>query len=210
MLQKIAITIVMILLYTGCVPNDLAITPDKTSTTTTKDKTLWGDDTNTPDSEDTKDDDNTASTDSTDEKAIPRIAFPQTEYQYLSKKGKGTIKGKVYITDVYEKAIIGKNTRLYLNPITSYAKQWYKESYLSGRKMQKADQRLFNYLKFTSSNKDGVFAFYGVPAGSYYLVGTVPCKDECGYDETVNIRLATEITIRENEVVEQDLSRKVE
>ncbi len=210
MLQKIAITIVMIVLYTGCVPNDLSITPDK-KTTTKKDKNLWADDTNIDDV--TKSDNNSIDNsidESGDKKPIKRIPFPQSEYHYLAKIGKGTIKGKIYLIDTYEQAILGKNTRLYLNPITSYSKQWYKESYLSRRKMESADKRLFNYLKFTSSNKNGIFAFYGVPSGRYYLVGTVACKEECGYDESVNIRLATEITIRPNQVVNRDLSKKVE
>ena len=204
MFKKTAITIAILILYTGCVPNDLAITPSDTKTK--KDKNSWADSTNV---DDTQDNDNSIDEKSS-EAPIKRIPFPQSEYHYLAKTGKATIKGKVYLVDAYEQAILGKNTRLYLNPITSYSKQWYKQSYLSRKKMQKADKRLFNYLKFTSSNKDGLFAFYGVPSGSYYLVGTVPCKEQCGYDEAVSIRVATEVTVRDNEVVERDLSKKID
>ncbi len=203
MLKKTAIAIVIIALYTGCVPNDLSVHPTPSNKT---DKNSWANDTNVDDTEDT---DNNID-ESGDKKPIKRIVFPKSEYHYLAKTGKGTIQGKIYITDAYEQAILGKNTRLYLNPITSYSKQWYKESYLSKRKMEQPDKRLFNYLKFTSSNNKGIFAFYGVPSGSYYLVGTVACKEQCGYDESVNIRLATEITIKGNEVVDRDLSKKVE
>ncbi len=87
------------------------------------------------------------------------------------------------------------STRLYLNPITSYSEQWYEESYLGGYKMQEADPRLFNYLKFTASDKNGKFAFYGVPSGSYYLIGTVKCGEECGYDSMKNIRIATKVSV---------------
>lgn len=202
MFKKTAITIAILILYTGCVPNDLAITPSDTKTK--KDKNSWADSTNVDSSSD-----NDSSTKSSNE-PIKRIPFPQSEYHYLAKKGKATIKGKVYLVDAYEQAILGKNTRLYLNPITSYSKQWYKQSYLKRKRMDKADKRLFNYLKFTSSNKNGLFAFYDVPIGSYYLVGTVPCKEQCGYDETVSIRVATEVTVRANEVVERDLSKKID
>jgi hypothetical protein len=99
---------------------------------------------------------------------------------------------------------------LYLNPLTSYSEQWYKESYLGGYKMQKADSRLFNYLKFTASDKNGNFAFYGVPSGSYYLIGTVKCGEECGYDSMKNIRIATKVSVRGNQIVEQDLTRMAE
>ena len=93
-----------------------------------------------------------------DEK-MERIEFPTSEYYSLPRSGRGTIKRTIYITDSYGSRVLGAGTRLYLNPITSYSKQWYIESYLGGNRMQKADSRLFNYLKFTAANSNGKFAF---------------------------------------------------
>lgn len=138
-----------------------------------------------------------------------RIAFPTNEYYRLAKMGKGTIKGKIYLQDAYGH-IAGGNTRLYLNPRTSYSNQWYKQSYLGGYKMTQADPRLFNYLKFTASDEKGAFAFYGVPSGEYYLIGTVKCAQECGYATTKSIRIARRVSVTGNQVVEQDLSRAIE
>jgi hypothetical protein len=76
--------------------------------------------------------------------------------------------------------------------------------------MQAADPRLFNYLKFTASDKNGKFAFYGVPSGSYYLIGTVKCAEECGYESMKNIRIATKVSVRGNQIVEQDLTTTIE
>jgi len=136
---------------------------------------------------------------------IPRIPFPMDEYVRLARVGKGTVKGQIYITDGYEKKVVGKATRLYLNPKTSYSDQWYRESYIGGQKMQKPDDRLFNYLRFTSSDANGNFAFYGVPSGSYYLIGTVRCGMECGYDTPKSIRIATLVKVKGNQVVQKDL-----
>jgi hypothetical protein len=105
---------------------------------------------------------------------------------------------------------MGAGTRLYLNPATSYSDQWFHESYLGGYKMEKADSRLFNYLRFTAANSDGKFAFYGVPSGSYYLIGTVKCGTECGYDTPKNIRIAKKVSVVGNQIVEKDLSRMVD
>jgi len=99
---------------------------------------------------------------------------------------------------------------LYLNPVTSYSKQWYYESYLGGHKMEKADNRLFNYLRFTSANSQGQFAFYGVPNGRYYLIGTVKCAGQCGYSIPKNVRIATEVTINGNQIIQRDLSRLID
>ena len=138
---------------------------------------------------------------------MERVHFPLDEYNRLAKVGNGTVKGTIYLKNAYDKRVYGANTRLYLNPVTSYSKQWYYESYLGGHKMQKADNRLFNYLRFTSANTQGQFAFYGVPTGRYYLIGTVKCAGECGYSTPKNIRIATEVSVSGNQVVQKELSR---
>ena len=145
-----------------------------------------------------------------EENKMERIAFPASEYYRLARIGKGTVKGTIYLQDAYEKRIPGASTRLYLNPYTSYSKQWYEESYLGGYKMTKADSRLFNYLKFTASDTNGKFAFYGVPSGSYYLIGTVKCAEECGFDSEKNIRISRKVTVRGSQIIEKDLTRMMD
>jgi hypothetical protein len=140
---------------------------------------------------------------------LVRIPFPTEEYSILPKSGTGTIKGKIYLQGIYGDRAIGKKTRLYLNPVTSYSNQWYEESYLGGIKMEKADARLYNYLRFTSSDSKGNFAFYGVPRGEYYLIGTVKCRTECGYTKTKTVRVAKRVSVYGN-VVQQDLTRVME
>lgn len=138
---------------------------------------------------------------------MERVTFPISEYNKLPKSGKGTVKGTIFVKDAYDNKVYGKNTRLYLNPVTSYSKQWYNESYISGYKMEKADSRLFNYLRFTASDSAGNFAFHGVPSGTYYLIGTVKCGSECGYSAPKNIRIATQVSVSGNQVVTRELSR---
>ncbi len=137
---------------------------------------------------------------------MARIEFPVAEYTRLPRKGRGTISGKIYINDLYGSPVYGGGTRLYLNPVTSYSEQWYEVSYLGGNKMEKADGRLFNYLKFTAANSSGKFSFYGVPSGSYYLIGTVKCGTACGYESEKSIRIATRVSVYGNQIIEQDLT----
>jgi hypothetical protein len=118
--------------------------------------------------------------------------------------GDGVVKGTIAIRFNGHR-ISGHQTRLYLNPVTSYSNQWYRESYLADHKMGKSDKRLFNYLKFTASDANGVFAFYGVPAGKYYVVGTVKCT-ECGGK---NVRIARRISVSGSNTVTVDLSKSL-
>ncbi len=200
---------VMLLLFTGCVQRELVISQQNSG------QNAWGDETNIDDINISDLDGNLTETemmiteDMYDEK-MERIDFPTSEYYRLARTGKGTIKGAIYIKDAYDNKIMGAGTRLYLNPATSYSDQWYRESYIGGYKMEKADSRLFNYLRFTAANGDGKFAFYGVPSGSYYLIGTVKCGNECGYDTPKNIRIATKVSVYGNKIVEKDLTRMID
>ncbi len=200
----IVMSLMTMSLFTGCVQTDIHLN---------KNRNFWAN-TSSVDDVNISDDNLTETemmiTEDGEENKMARIEFPESEYYRLARTGKGTVKGTIYVKDYYDRRVLGASTRLYLNPVTSYSEQWYQESYLGGYKMQEADPRLFNYLKFTASDKDGKFAFYGVPSGSYYLIGTVKCGEECGYESMKNIRIATKVSVRGNQVVEQDLTRTVE
>ena len=138
---------------------------------------------------------------------VQRIPFPESEYNSLAKTGKATVTGHIYITTNSGSKVYGKQTRLYLNPVTSYSTQWYKKSYLGGAKMSKVDPRLFNYLKFTTSDSNGKFEFLNVPSGSYYLIGVVKCGKKCGYNSVKNIRIAKKISVFGSDEVNVDLTK---
>jgi len=197
---------VMLLLFTGCVQRELVVSSTQNA---------WGDERNEEDIDTWDLDSNlteeeTMITEEMADQKMERIAFPVSEYNRLARTGRGTVKGSIYVQDAYDKRVMGSGTRLYLNPVTSYSRQWYSESYIGGYKMEKADSRLFNYLRFTASNSNGKFAFYGVPSGSYYLIGTVKCGSECGYDTPKNIRIATQVRVVGNQIVEKDLTRFID
>ena len=99
-----------------------------------------------------------------------RIRFPSSEYGALplsTSIGKGILNGNIDC---------GK-TRVYLNPVTTYSQDWYDKAYVLGYTLKKPDDRLYKYLRFTSSDKDGNFSFDLVPSGSYYLVGLFKNED---------------------------------
>ncbi len=140
---------------------------------------------------------------------VQRVAFPVSEYNSLATTGSAAVTGSIYIKSASGSRVIGKNTRLYLNPVTSYSTQWYLKSYLGGAKMSKVDSRLFNYLKFTTSNSSGKFEFLNIPSGSYYLIGVVKCGTACGYSSVKNIRIAKKISIFGSDTKMVDLTKSV-
>ena len=127
---------------------------------------------------------------------IERIDFPTEEYKYVKKRGRSTVSGTIYLENSHTSfKVKGKKTKLWLNPVTSYSRQWYEESYLGGYKLSKTDKRLYNYLKFTYSDNSGNFNFFGVPVGEYYLTGTISCAAECGFNQNRSIRLVREVSV---------------
>ncbi len=205
----------ILLFLTGCVGQPKVSYP-KTQIKETNLNVLWAenknvyaDENDNVDVSDLSKDVTTTDTAQNAPQIIQRVAFPAGEYSALVRTGKGTIQGQIYLQDTYGKKVYGAKTRLYLNPVTSYSRQWYEQSYVNGRKMQKADSRLYNYLKFTASDDTGAFAFYGVPSGRYYLIGTVVCGAECGYANSKNVRIATEVFIQGNQILDRDLNRGI-
>ena len=127
---------------------------------------------------------------------MERIPFPVEEYRYVKKRGSSTVRGQVYLENVHSsEKIVKSKIKLWLNPVTSYSKQWYEESYLGGYKLSKTDKRLYNYLKFTYSDGSGNFDFYGVPTGNYYLTATIMCGEECGLSQRQAILLVKEVSV---------------
>ena len=204
----------LLFFLTACVgqPKTPYVRTEKVDTTQKKNSVLWAENKNVYVDENDNVDISDLSKDVTSANTpqmMQRVAFPAREYSILARTGKGTIQGQIYLQDTYGKKVYGTKTRLYLNPVTSYSRQWYEQSYVHGRKMGKADSRLFNYLKFTASDDTGAFAFYGVPSGRYYLIGTVICGVECGYANSRNVRIATEIYIQGNQILDRDLKKGI-
>ena len=127
---------------------------------------------------------------------MERMAFPADEYRQLKIIGRSIVSGSVYLQNSMEdRRVTKKKIRLLLNPVTSYSKQWYQESYLGGYKLSPVDKRISKYLKVEYSNEDGAFRFFGVPRGSYYLIAQISCGAECGYSSNRHIRLVKEIFV---------------
>ncbi len=127
---------------------------------------------------------------------MERMPFPIEEYRALPRYGNSTVTGRVFLENsINDEKIVKKNLKLYLNPVTSYSKQWYEQSYLGGYKMTRPDKRLFNYLKFTTTNQNGEFNFFGIPSGEYYIGVKLQCANECGYETSKIIRVVKEVSV---------------
>lgn len=104
---------------------------------------------------------------------VPRVPFPEQEYDRLPKTGKNTVTGQAFMKtrggDV--KTAAGEPVRL--SPVTSYSTQFFdfsvRRKHESFQELSPPDARVLQYIKETTADATGRFSFYDVPAGEYYI-----------------------------------------
>lgn len=110
---------------------------------------------------------------SSDENVVKRkIPFPAEEYAKLEKHGTAAIQGRLTYTTPQGRTLIGANETISVAPATRYAAE-AAEVALSGRKIEPADPRAREYTHYAKTNSDGYFVVRGIPAGVFYVAGSV-------------------------------------
>lgn len=104
---------------------------------------------------------------------VERIAFPAAEYDALPKIGTGTVAGQAFLRTVGGDVKYGAGSEVYLQPVTSYTKQWYEVNILGGRQLTNPDQRAVQGQLSTQADGGGNFTFANVPPGNYFLSTSV-------------------------------------
>jgi len=111
---------------------------------------------------------------------IPRMPFPYIEYKNITEKGNNSISGTIYLENDNGERFVAKESRIFLNPKTSYSDQWFKEVVIKGNTIEKADKQIYKYLRFSTSTERGNYSMDRLPEGSFYLSFTAWCHKRCG------------------------------
>ena len=125
--------------------------------------------------------------------ALRKAKYIEEEYAPYQKKGKAVIAGKVCLTleDKTEKCF--PNSRVILNPVTSYSKEWFDRGWAGKEYLEEADPRVnpTNLVRITDEN--GAFSFTELPAGSYYVGAEVCVPRTQDAEECIYTRLGTRV-----------------
>ena len=108
---------------------------------------------------------------------IQRIPFPVSEYDKLSKKGTASVQGQVFMKTRSGDVKLGAGNEAFLNPVTTYSFQWYKQTYQQGKVLSAPDPRYDGYMITTITDAQGKFKLRNVPPGEYFLVSSVFWED---------------------------------
>lgn len=101
-----------------------------------------------------------------------QVPFPEQEYAALSKHGNATISGRLYYTAPTGERVYGVNEVVSIAPVTTYSAE-AAEAALAGKAIEPADPRAREYTHQTHTDGQGYFTANGLPAGDYYVAGSV-------------------------------------
>ncbi|SDL69993.1 hypothetical protein SAMN05192555_106134 [Franzmannia pantelleriensis] len=103
------------------------------------------------------------------------VAFPEAEYAALEKHGNASISGRLTL-QTGSGTVVGRNSRVSVAPVTTYSAE-AAEKALAGQAVEPADPRAQAYTRQASTDDDGRFTVNGLPAGDYYVSGSVTPAD---------------------------------
>lgn len=131
-----------------------------------------------------------------------QVAFPADTYAKLEKSGNATIKGRLRYTTAQGQTIVGANEKVSIAPATQYSAE-AADVALAGKRIEPADPRAREYTHYARTDGDGYFVAHGIPAGVFYVAGSVPLPDGQGRSPLI----LKQVRIGAGQTREVDLSR---
>jgi hypothetical protein len=98
------------------------------------------------------------------------IPFNEKDFAGYDRPGTGSLHGQV-TADWEGYHYISQRELVRLVPVTPYTDEMVTRELGHGVRLTQADLRFKKYARYTKTDDSGHYAFSGVPAGRYYLVG---------------------------------------
>jgi hypothetical protein len=105
--------------------------------------------------------------------AARESAFNEQEYAQYAYAGTGTITGQVVVRGEGGRTEPAHGSQVSLNPVTSYSTEWWNRTVVGGLNLRSADEREQKYLRTTTTDTAGRFAFSDLPRGEYFVVAAL-------------------------------------
>jgi len=128
-----------------------------------------------------------------------QVPFPAEEYAKLDKAGTASVSGRLFL-ETPNGVIPGAGETVSIAPATKYSAE-AAEIALTGRAVEPADPRAREYTHYVTTDAQGYFQATGLPAGVFYIAGSV--KPPGGERQII----INQISLREGQSLEVSLSR---
>ncbi len=105
---------------------------------------------------------------------IERVPYSAVEAAPYLTQGTATLTGKAYAIDVEGNKHYASGSRaVWLIPKTSMSDQWYDVMYLKRQDLTRANDKVYDLVRYTRPMSKGEFKFSNLPNGKYYLVAYI-------------------------------------
>jgi hypothetical protein len=131
-----------------------------------------------------------------------QVPFDETEFAAYDRPGSGAITGQLAVVDPDNGRLRhGDRATVELLPVASYTTEMVNRQLGQGTRLFPADSRLKKYVRTTTTDHQGNFAFSSLPAGDYYVFGDVEWNDQPLFEEYNQYQWGCErITVRNGQV----------
>lgn len=137
------------------------------------------------------------------EATVPRqVPFPADTYAALPKTGTATIKGRLAYQLTSGQTVYGDHEKVSIAPATEYSAEAADRA-LAGQRVEPADPRAQAYTHMTTTDANGYFTATGIPAGTFYVAGTVALPDGQGRSPFI----LKQVRVKDGGSLRVDLSR---
>ncbi|OHV08979.1 hypothetical protein [Kushneria phosphatilytica] len=130
-----------------------------------------------------------------------QVPFPAQTYAALPKSGIATVKGRLFYQRPEGGTVYGDHEQVSIAPVTEYSAEAASQA-LAGKRVEPADPRARAYTHTTTTDSRGYFSASGIPAGVFYVAGTVALP---GGGRSPFI--LKQVRVRKDSTVEVELSR---
>lgn len=135
---------------------------------------------------------------------LPRTAaFIESEYAPYGVKGDAEIKGSVCAA-LPAGIKCPENLSVFINPVTTYSKEWWTKHWAGKNALSPADKRANQYNVWTKADKNGMFEFDDLAAGSYYI-GADACITFTPNQPCTKVRLGKQVTVKDEIKTDLDI-----
>ncbi len=110
-----------------------------------------------------------------------QAVFVEEEYRLYAESGTGSISGQAFFKTAGGDVKYGAGDEIYLNPVTTYSTEWFKNHVVAERLISPSDPRALQYMRHTTADGEGRFKFEKLPAGGYYLMCRIVWQYAGGY-----------------------------
>ncbi|WP_438765775.1 carboxypeptidase-like regulatory domain-containing protein [Kushneria sp. TE3] len=130
------------------------------------------------------------------------VPFPADTYAALPKTGTASIKGRLAYQLTSGQTVYGDHEKVSIAPATEYSAEAADKA-LAGQRVEPADPRAQAYTHMTTTDANGYFTATGIPAGTFYVAGTMALPNGQGRSPFI----LKQVRVKEGGSTSVDLSR---